>query len=660
MRHVNRSVRACVLGAAFLFTLALAACSGGGGGGQPDSGTVGQGDSGAEQPLDEAVRLATVAAADPVYRANLDKPKEQRDAALVAFFRQQPTIEAAGISPSNNVWARFTDGTSFTLLDNGGPPPATTPRRAGMTEGEASSSSLQLPGGVNAISAYSLEPGWRNLTGEIGGWLADAGYTVRTGGLTVDDLENMSDISVLFWQTHSGMSQLRPDAGPAQPDGGPPVGFAFMTSTASSANPPALLKSLRDDGSLGLSGTSPTDLRYAITEKYIRDRLRTKFAKAALVAIDSCTGAAAEAAWAAAGVGHFVAWSDLSGNVAYLAFEKYFDRLLGMNAASPLSTPKERPFPAQMVELWMQRAGHDRDLSVWADNGVAHVSTAQLRFLHHPENGDFVGLRPTILRAYNTSTSADRVFRFGLDGTFGDDPGPANRRVTLGGTQLEVTEWNSAFVLVKVPSPIPSGSFEVEIGPRKSTPARFTEWVVPFTYSFVGQETLQYELRWNCRLRADVRGFRVLPQDVPVWTVMGTWALKDSGGSFSVSGQLHDNQGKLLEQWTGGGQLPWYDPAVGPVSNYVTCGGGIYPSSSTFQLGLAATGDFSRAPASGKGTAVLDGILPPTVLSVDWQTMTIQAGSVDVTTQLSNHGVSARLFWPTVAPTNLPTDDDPR
>src|SRR5207245_7758404 len=88
-----------------------------------------------------------------------------------------------------------------------------------------------LPGGVTAISAISLEPGWKDVSGEIGGWLTGAGYTVRTGGLTVDGLENMTDVSVLFWQTHSGIGVLRADAGPPQPDGGPPVAFSFMTST---------------------------------------------------------------------------------------------------------------------------------------------------------------------------------------------------------------------------------------------------------------------------------------------------------------------------------------------------------------------------------------------------------------------------------------------
>jgi len=625
-----------------------------GGGAGSDAGTVTDGGS---QPLDEAVRLATATAANAVYQANLARPKAERDAALVSFLREQATIEAAGVSSADNVWARFTDGTLYMVLDNGGPPPPLAPSpAAALVEAARSPFLSDLPGGVRAIIGNSLGPPWRDVSGEIGGWLADAGYAVQSAGFTVDDFENMSDVSVLFWQTHSGEGQLRPDAGTPQPGGGPPVVFSFWTNTASSGNPPQKMKALRDDGSLALAFVDGV-FRYAITDKYIRERLKGKFAPAALVAIDSCTGAGADAAWAAAGVSHFVSWSALSGNISYLAFEKYFDRLLGANAATPLSTPKERSFPTGAVEAWMQRDGYDLDPSIF-DTG--EKSVAQLRFLHHPANGDFAILRPTIYRALNTAPGAGQTFfRFTLDGSFGDDPGPARRSVSLGATQLDVLSWNPTQVILKVPSPIPSGKFQVSIGPRKSEAVPLTEWLIPFTYDFVGLDTLQYQITMNCRLRADVRGARALPVDALAWPPTATWELEDSGGSVSVSGDLSDTSGKLLEHWTGGGSLRWYDPAVKPLTNFVMCSGGFDQPSSTVFLGLAAAGNFSKAPASGTGTASLDGIIPPTVLTVDWQTMTINGNTITVT-PATNHGVSASLSWPSVTPTNMPVDDDPR
>jgi len=89
------------------------------------------------------------------------------------------------------------------------------------------------------------------------------------------------------------------------------------------------------------------------------------------------------------------------------------------------------------------------------------------------------------------------------------------------------------------------------------------------------------------------------------------------------------------------------------------CSGGFDQPSSTVFLALAAAGNFSKAPASGTGTASLDGIIPPTVLTVDWQTMTINGNTITVT-PATNHGVSASLSWPSVTPTNMPVDDDPR
>jgi len=668
-------VSACQRKAAVV-CLILAACSSGSSssGGSFDSGVGGGTDAGGigsdggtigSAPLDESVRLATVSATHAVYVANLGRTKAERDAALVAFLRQQPTIEAAGISSTDNVWARFTDGTLYFSFDNGGPPPPVrpeAPQAPVQDEAERSPQLLDLPGGVKAISANSLEPQWRDVSGEIGGWLADAGYSVQTGPLTVDNFENMSDVSVLFWQTHSGVAELRPDAGTPQPDGGPPTDFAFLTSTVATVPlSQTTYKSYRDNGYLAVgtalmpSGPEP---RYAITQKYIREKVRGKLAPAALVAIDSCTGAAADAAWDAAGAAQFVAWTSLSGNIAYLAFEKYFDRLLGANAATPISNPKERSFAEMLVEHWMVTAGYDLDRSVFSDG---NPSAARLQFNHHAAHGDFAILRPSIFRTLNTAPGAGQTFyRFTLDGSFGEDPGPGNRSVSLASTQLDVLEWHNSNLIVKVPSPIPSGALQVAIGNRKSNEVPLTEWLIPFTYDFTGEETLRYQITIDCRLRADVRGSRVLPADVPAFLPAGTWELEDSHGSLIVDGELHDNQGKLLESWTGGGTLPWYNPAVKPLSNFVVCAGGFIPASSTLQLGLGASGDFSRAPASGKGSATLDGILPPLLLDVDWSTMTIQAGSVEANTSLANHGVSATLSWPAVTPTNLPDDDVPR
>ncbi len=50
----------------------------------------------------------------------------------------------------------------------------------------------------------------RDASGTIGGWLGGQGYGVRTSTKpTVEDLEAFSKVGVFFWQTHSGLGELR-------------------------------------------------------------------------------------------------------------------------------------------------------------------------------------------------------------------------------------------------------------------------------------------------------------------------------------------------------------------------------------------------------------------------------------------------------------------
>ena len=609
------------------------------------------------------MRFATIDAGYAVYQAHATAPKPARDAALVAFFLAQPAVEAAGVSEANNLWVRFTDGTLFFLLDNGGDPPVTPGIGPQALTAGPSPFVNDLPGGVTAVSATSLETGWTNVSGEIGGWLTNSGYTVKTGALRVSDFEALSNVSVLFWQTHSGEGALRQDAGTPQADGGPPMEFAYLTSTiATVALGKALLySSLRDQGylaygsiPLNAAGTAHED-RYAITGKYIRDRLKGKFAPAALVAIDSCTAAAADADWAAAGVAQFAGWSSPSGTLSAVAFERYFDRLLGQNTAPPLSAPKERPFMSSKVTSWLQAFGYDLDRSLFK-GGVA--STAQLLFFHHPANGDFAILRPTITRVLNTASSGATSYRWTIEGTFGEDPGPGLRSVSYGGVDLDVLSWAADSISVKVPKPPPSGDFVVTVGTRKSEPVPMTEWLIPFTYTLHGHQSLTFVATVNCRLRADVRGNRFQPGDSPSFILAPSQALSDRSGTVTASGQELSPSNQLLEQWSGGSTLTAFDPAVASPRNYVICQGVFNAPASALQtFVVTAAGEYTTL--HGLGGAAFYGIAAPMTLGMDWQTLRIN-GSTLTADSRQIPGVSATLQWPSVLPTNAPTDNDAR
>lgn len=659
-----RAGRACSSALLLLSLLALArpGCGNeGAGGGGNDSGVSGG------APLDESVRLSTLAASEPVFRANQAKTKAERDAALVAFYRQQPLIEAAGVSASSgNVWARFTDGT---VLMHFQPPPA-----SGTLTRPATGARLAvgLPADVSAIAAFSLDPGWTDVTAEIAGYLDDAGYTARAGGLTVDDLMNLSNLGVLFWQTHSGDGELRADAGlPPGPDGGPPSAFAFLTSTVGTiALGQGAYKTLRDNGSLTLGavvvpapdGGTQQEPRYGVTLKFIKEQMTGGFAKNSLVAIDSCTGVLGASAFEGAGAARFVSWNDFSGRLSAVAFERLFDRLAGANATPPLSTPKERPFAADQVRDWMQAKGYDLDRSVFSTG----PSKAQLLF-HSGGNGDFTIIRPTIMRVLNTAPAANEsLYRITIEGSFGDDPGASSRQVTYGGATLDVQSWDAGSIIARLPDPPPSGSVQVSVGTHKSEKVPITEWVVPFTYNWTGQDTLKYVIQFECHLRADVRGIRFQPEQAlgPVTTAVET--LSDSGGSLSASGSKLDSQGRVTETWSGGGVLPWLPPRpTVPPQNFVSCAGFVNQNSSAIiSFAPLAGGTFTVSkPNSSNTTGTGDtvGLPLPLALQVDWPTRTVKGGKVDADpAQLGTYGVSATLIWTDTPPTLAPTDQDER
>jgi hypothetical protein len=609
-------------------------------------------------PLDEAVRLATMEASQAVYLANLTKSKAERDAALVNFFRSQAAIEAAGVSETNNVWARFTDGTFYFEFDNSGPSP-NLPSEPHLDGGSGATPAPapfleDLPAAPTVIAANSLEPGWTDASGEIGTWLSDAGYTVQRMKLTVDELEQTSNVGVLIWQTHSGEGNVRGQL----PDGGQPVEFSFLTGTvATEALGRGKYKSLRDDGSLAVGGVTwkeggveKKELRYAITQKYIRNRLHGKFGADALVGIDSCTSALADPAWEQAGVAHYVGWSHIVGDLGSTSFRRYFDRLLGANAAAPFSTPKERPFAANAVQNWMQAAGYDLDQSIFENNTP---SKAKLEFHHHPANGDFAILRPAILRVL--AFVGQKNYQFTLDGTFGDDPGPGKRSASYGGVPLDIVQWNHDSVILDLPLTLPSGRVELALSTRKSLAVPITEWLIPFTFTYHDQETLQYVIKVNCRLRADVRGFRNAPGDSLIWSPpIPASSLTDVSGSLVASGQLHDSTGQLVDAWSGGSALTPLDPTQAIPQNYALCVGAFDQATSTLQRFIVTAAGAYNSTLSGVSAGEIQNIAVPMTLTMDWATLRINGDTLNAT------GVNGTLQWPSVLPANVPVDADGR
>jgi hypothetical protein len=419
---------------------------------------------------------------------------------------------------------------------------------------------------------------------------------------------------------------------------------------------------MRDQHWLALMGVNVREgtgerkeIHYAITEDFIRN-WTGHLARPPLVAINAENSAQVDTAWATAGAAHYVGVSGLSGidGGPISPFLILFDKLLGLDAAPGHVIPWLRPFPSQAVEPWMVQNGFDAEAG----------TNAKIQFFYHSINGDFAILIPTIYRVLNTAPGQNESFyKWTIEGTFGDTPGT----VTYGGTPLEVRSWSNESISVKAPTgPIPSGGFQVAVGPRKSPPLMVTDWSVPFTYTLTGKGSLQYVLHADCRMRVDALGQRNGPSDIdPTYIPLATWALDDTGGRLQASGSYTDPNSNKTLQWSGGGLIPWIgDSGSGP-TNFTTCQGlfvysppvGIFGSdnSAIQSFALGALSHYSSTEG-GDQIAGFKGITQPLKLTIDSSTMAIQAGSVQATGSLGTYGVSAVLEWPTTPPSYAPQD----
>jgi len=485
----------------------------------------------------------------------------------------------------------------------------------------------------------------------------------------IDEVLRMSaKIALLLWSSPaarrrvSPASQLWKSVQISQSSTAPPETMPLkveMVSEACRASTPIPTIAVAWVNAKAADGGVTHQWHYTVTEQFIRGQLRGKFAQNSLVCMDSCTGATAAVAWAQAGVARYASWSDVATDQSIFAWERLFDRMAGTNDSDPVSTPAERPFAIDDVLPWMQQNGYDHHTAPLDDGGTVET---YLQVFTGP-SGDFGILRPTIARVLNTaSASPSGPLRLTLEGSFGSDLGASKRRVTYGGQPLAVDSWANDQIIAQMPEPPPSGNVQVVIGNHQSEEVPLTEWDIPFTYAWTGQGTLQYTILLECRLRADLRGMRVQPGQTPAAPMTATWNLQDSGGSLTASGSLFSD-GTLVESWSGGSTLTWVPPGGIP-TNYVICDGFVDGTKAAIaNFAPIGGGSFTITRQGGStstGNRSTAGVPIPVQIPIDWPSLTVLAGSVPVTGDLGQYGVSATLSWPDAQPVHAPTDSDRR
>jgi hypothetical protein len=157
-------------------------------------------------------------------------------------------------------------------------------------------------------------------------------------------------------------------------------------------------------------------------------------------------------------------------------------------------------------------------------------------------------LRPLVY-SVNASASELRIV-----GWFGSSAlGGAS--VTVGGRNVAIRSWVGATTLVCAPVD-DGGDVVVTVRGRKSHAVPLTKFYGSFTYSLTGRGSLRKQVSLNLEFLADVRTNRIQVDSSPSWDVPRViFPIGTTSGTYQASGEYRDQQGNLVESWSGSGPL---------------------------------------------------------------------------------------------------------
>lgn len=291
-------------------------------------------------------------------------PTAERHAQVVAMALTLPGVTHAGVSPlAGNIWIRYADGDVSLLIGDRTPPPGGVVE---LPEPAAAPIPVSLPAALDAVCGFSVDYFMPDSTKLVNSWLRKAGYqSIVTNVVTVDKLLSWQNLGVFFWQAHCGTVPVDP----TQPEGLQVM--CIMTQQPASAElGQGRFKALRDSGAVVITrperksawpaGVMPPPF-YGVSAKFISEHMH--FSDRSFVVLDACTAGLPEIANAflKANAGVYVSWNQPVCHESGTPLRQLFDRLLGMNAEAPVSSPRERPFAIEDVQYWMQDKGLDFD-----------------------------------------------------------------------------------------------------------------------------------------------------------------------------------------------------------------------------------------------------------------------------------------------------------
>jgi len=618
---------------AFLIALLVILACGGGGS------SVGGG--GTEMPVAE--RTAALGKVEDKYEELYAQTltTQQRNDQLAAYMRTLPEFADAQTTIDDCVWGRFTDGRFLVVVNNrlpdriAGAPNVPYVRKTSLAPDKISTTTK-----ARLFHSFGLNFGQQqHPIDKMGQWLVQAGYTLapqQEGDARLATLRTVSGDGFFYFNTHGGSfelsstekvfclgsSTLRNDGNEALPE------------IKNDLDAQRVVYMMAPNGeSTNLLGIEipQVDTRYAITSKFVSSYWN--FGANSIVFINACwsgfdqVGNGAQAFYFAChqkGAGAYLGWTNkVATPVSENAPQYFVDRLTAANVYDK-EAPDQRPFFVKEIVQDMH------------DIGMVPAGGADL-VVRLKAAASNVGLRPTI-EFLMMNEPSDELW---IEGKFGDQQGT----VTVDGIGVAIADWTNEEIKVTLPKTGQgsAGDVIVTVHGKESNKRRLTKWTSNFSFNHTGEGTLKSTITAKLVIRADLQKRRKKPGEaIKLTDPIPFFASPESTCSFTASGEHRDASNKLIEKWSGGGNLQWTTtPFSTPQATFIA-NGAYDPQTGEFAVGLVAggpkviTGDNPTSVIVGGGSFI--------------KTLAIPGWTVAGHSEPGNPTFSFSTFTPTFAP----------
>lgn len=509
---------------------------------------------------------------------------------IVAFLEAMPEIKKASYSEeSDNVWAEFTDGTIYLVLNN-------RPNENNVPDPDYSNLRTDLSNQRTQEMVWPVIPSSKKvyIFSGVGNYFKSSrtgndflkylfqqdeektGYEPQIVDASIKNLKEIQDAGVFYFSSHGGYIRLN------ERDS---IYGAYTSDNVDAATEKAYKADVKKRDLVYITaynkienGKKIAETHWGITSNFVKKHM--KFPKHGIIYLDICQSFVVKDFWwsfhsKSDATGTVLGWTDkVDDGDAYSTAAYFFDRMIAANTKYPVTKPedpKQRTF--NLPAIFNDMIKKDLGKSIPYRENPGRV--AYLTYHAAPNMG--VILRPSI--------SYMMVHEF-MDwliiwGEFGEDPGEGNREVTVNNVPVEsIDEWDPAMLKCKIKSSGTGSAGDVIVKARgiESHPRTLTEWRGTIKYTRPSSGTVSEEATMNIHIRRDIGLYRKAPGESPVKVPLSVFnhLAKDSKGSYKMGGSVkYVSQSSTCvytgyANWTAKSrELPLFDPLKGETESFI-------------------------------------------------------------------------------------------